>query len=91
MSSISNPSADGAGLATKSGSQGGFTGSPKKATVTFSAAFADANYSVSVIGDGDVRTWTIESKVAGSFVINANSASGISNSVLWIAVKDGET
>ena len=36
----------------------------------------------------DARTWTIESKAAGSFVINANSASSLSSGsavVDWIA------
>jgi len=80
------------GLVTKSGTQGSFSGNPKKATVTLSGAFADANYSVSIIGQGgDDRSWTIESQLAGSFVINSNANPGLSNDALWIAIKHGES
>jgi hypothetical protein len=80
------------GLATKSGvvASGSFSGTPKKATVTFGAAFSNANYSVSVIG-GDSRSWVIESVVAGSFVINSGAGAALTNNTYWIAVKHGET
>ena len=81
------------GLTTKSDeeSAGSFAGNPKKKTVTLATAFSDANYSVAVIGQGaDSRTWTIESKLAGSFVINANSNPALTLPVLWIAIKHGE-
>lgn len=73
-----------------------FSGNPKKATVDFVtdygfSAFADANYSVSVIGVSDGRIWSVESVVAGSFVINSNSNSAISGNVLWIATQHGES
>ncbi len=83
-----------AGLTEKSGEEaaGNFAGNPKKATITFISAFTDANYSISIIGEGaDSRVWTIESKLAGSFVINANSNPVLSNPVLWIATKHGES
>jgi hypothetical protein len=68
-----------------------FVGVPiKKATVTFTTAFADANYAVSVIGE-DNRSWIVENKTASSFVISANSAAAISFPVMWIAVKYGES
>ena len=81
-----------AGLKTKSGGivNSSFTGNPKKSTVTFSTAFADTNYSVTVTGE-DARSWTIESKVAGSFIINTNSNTGLSGTTFWQAVAYGET
>lgn len=89
--SISATGGSGGGLATKAGSvtNTSFTGNPKKVTVTFAAAFTDANYSVAVTGE-DARSWTVESKVAGSFIINANSNTAVAGSTHWIAVKHGE-
>jgi hypothetical protein len=82
----------GGGLTTKAGSvaNSSFTGNPKKATVTFSTAFSNTNYAITVTGE-DARSWTIESKVAGSFVINANSNTGLSGTTYWIATAYGET
>ena len=68
---------------------GSFAGNPKKATVTFVTAFADANYSVSLIGV-NARTWSVESYVAGSFVINANSNPALTGNTYWTAIKHGE-
>lgn len=84
--------AGGGGLVTKSGKKlsGDFTGNPKKATVTFSTPFADANYSPSVIGE-DSRAWEVESVAAGSFVISSGSASGLTGDVYWTAIKHGES
>jgi hypothetical protein len=45
---------------------------------------------VAVTGE-DARSWTVESKVAGSFIINANSNTGLSGTTNWVAVKHGET
>lgn len=82
----------GGGLAQKAGKEvsGSFTGNPKKATVTFTTAFADADYSPLVISSIDSRNWTVESIVAGSFVINTNSSSALTADVLWTATKHGE-
>lgn len=80
-----------ASIVTKAGrvAAGTFTGSPKKATVTFAAAFSSTNYSVNITGlDG--RTWTIESKVAASFVINSNANQALTGDVHWQAQTDGE-
>lgn len=71
---------------------GAFTG--KTATVTFSAAFADADYSVQLTATttgGKSYKLSAESQVAGSFVINKNttSVSGLTH-VNWTAVKHGE-
>lgn len=68
-----------------------FAGNPKTATVTFTTAFADANYSVSIISTAN-RTWTISSVAAGSFVINANANTALTgNNVYWTAIQHGET
>lgn len=68
---------------------GTFAGSPKKATVTFTTAFPSANYAVTITG-ADARVFTIESKVAGSFVINANANTALTGDVNWVAFLDGE-
>jgi hypothetical protein len=67
-----------------------FTGNPKKATVTFGTAFADANYTPTIIGV-DVRNWSPESITASGFVINANANQALTGNVYWSAVKHGET
>lgn len=68
---------------------GTFAGNPKKATVTFTTAFPSTNYTVNVTG-ADARSWTIESKAAGSFVINANANAALTGEVMWQAQIDGE-
>ena len=85
-------SGGGSGLRTKAGSiaNTSFTGNPDKATVTFSTAFADANYAIIVTGE-DARSWTIESKAAGSFIINSNSNVALLGTTYWIATAYGET
>jgi len=82
----------GGGLKTKAGSVANtsFTGNPKKTTITFAGAFVDTNYAITITGE-DARSWTIESKLAGSFVINANSNTGLSGTTYWIATAYGET
>jgi hypothetical protein len=86
------PSTGGSGLKTKVGSVANtsFTGNPKKATVTFGTAFTDTNYAVVITGE-DARSWTIESKVAGNFVISANSNTTLAGTTYWIATAYGET
>lgn len=69
---------------------GSFTGNPKKATVTFAAAFPDTNYAIVITG-ADARSWTWESKAAGSFVINANANAALTGNTDWIAIYNGET
>jgi hypothetical protein len=72
-----------------------FSGNPKKATVTFSTAFADANYSPALIAEttgNKTFTPAVDSApAAGSFVINlgSNSTTGLV-AVLWTATKHGE-
>lgn len=79
------------GLRLKSGKAlaGDFSGSPKRATVTFPTPFPTNNYTVNITGT-DVRVWTIESKTTSSFVINANANAAIISLVGWQAQLDGE-
>lgn len=72
-----------------------FTGTPMKATVTFGAAFADADYSVAlalVTANGKSFAPYVESPVAGSFVIclGSNSKANLTE-VHWTATKHGES
>jgi len=72
-----------------------FTGNPKKATVTFTTPFADANYSVVVtpVTTGNIAYISVvESQLAGSFVINSTT-NNIPNltQMNWVAVKHGES
>ena len=78
-------------LPTKSGVKinTDFTGNPKKTIVTFSTAFSDNNYSISITGE-DARTWSIESKTASGFTINANANTELTGNVYFIATKHGE-
>jgi len=80
------------GLETKAGSvtNTSFSGNPRKATVTFTTAFSNTNYAISITGE-DARSWIIESKVAGSFVINSNSNTALAGNTYWIATAYGET
>ena len=87
----------GGSLAHKAGRalNAAFAGNPKKATVTFSAAFSDANYAVTATGvttNDKQYALSVESQVAGSFVISAgtNNIADLTQ-VNWIAVKDGES
>jgi len=72
-----------------------FSGSPKVATVTLSAAFADANYAVTLTARTDgTRSYApnVTTQAAGSFTIDlgSNGTTGLVH-VAWIAVKDGES
>jgi len=86
------PSAGGSGLATKAGtgSIASFTGNPKKSTITFASAFPNASYAVAITGE-DARSWIVESKVSGSFIINSNSNTAPVGTTYWIATAFGET
>lgn len=66
-----------------------FTGNPKKAIITFTTAFSDNNYSISVIGE-DSRTWVIENKSSTGFTINANANQALTGNTFYIAIKHGE-
>jgi hypothetical protein len=67
-----------------------FLGSPRTSSViSFVKPFPNNNYSIVVSGE-NVRTWTIQNKVSGSFVINSNSSATLSGSVFWHATSVGE-
>ena len=71
----------------KSGTVAGatFAGNPKVFTVTFNTAFPDTNYAVSIEGE-DNRNWTFQTKLAGSFVMNANANLALVGDVDWAAI-----
>ncbi len=74
---------------------GSFTGTPRTATVTFAGAFPDATYSVTISAvtqNGKGFSPTVESKVAGSFIINlhSNKVTDLTE-VCWAAGVAGET
>lgn len=85
-------------LTTKSGRvlAASFAGNPKKATVTFTTAFASANYAVvltpNITVSGTDYTPNVESQVAGSFVINmGTNAIPSLVAVNWVAIINGES
>jgi len=67
----------------------GFTGNPRKATVTFATPFPNNLWSPTVIG-GNNRTWSIESKTASGFTINSNANTNLTLEVYWTATGVGE-
>lgn len=71
-------------------SAGTFSGSPRKATVVFAAAYPDTNYSIDICGV-DSRSWTYESKTASGFVINSNASTALTGEVSWHTTVTGET
>lgn len=86
-------------LSYKAGSvaSGAFTGNPKQASVTFSTAFADANYSVVFTPVSTSNTTWSPAVVDGTKTASGFSVQMGSNSVsnltelLWVALKHGET
>jgi len=72
-----------------------FSGSPQTVTVTFSTAFADANYAVtlaSVNSTNNAHSPFVQNQLAGSFDINLGSNNlGSLVQVNWIAMKFGES
>jgi trimeric autotransporter adhesin len=68
---------------------GSFSGNPKTATITFTSPYVDNNYTITVSGENN-RTFTIESKIAGSFVINSNSNQTLSGNTFWQTINIGE-
>ena len=61
-----------------------WTGTPLNYQVTFTSAFPNTNYSVTVTG-GDARVWTVESVTVNGFIINSNSNTGLLYPTYWIA------
>jgi hypothetical protein len=66
-----------------------FSGIPLTASITFTTAFPNTNYSVVVTGE-DARSWTIQSKTTSSFTINSNSTTALTGNTYWQAATYGE-
>lgn len=80
------------GQTIKAGSISGssFIGTPRKFTVTFTTPFTNNDYSITLAGDFS-RTYIVESKVSGSFVINTQSNTVLgAGFVYWHAIRNGE-
>ena len=67
----------------------GFTGNPKKFTVSFGANFSNTNYAIIITGPAN-RTYTYESQTTSGFTINANANGAFTGNVYWIAKQIGE-
>lgn len=76
----------------KSGTVAGiaFVGMPRIAIVTFGTAFPDTNYSIAITG-ANSRSWSFQTKAAGSFVINSNANGAIAGEVTWTCISYGES
>jgi hypothetical protein len=68
----------------KSGQVSSFAGIPYSASVTFGAAFANTDYSVTVTGDIG-RVLTVRNKETNKFIIDTNSSVAPAGTVYWIA------
>jgi hypothetical protein len=78
---------------TKSGKAivANFSGTPKKASVTFATAFADADYTPNVsVVTPDNYSVSVEDITPAGFTINLNSDVAPSVDLYWSAVKHGE-
>ena len=78
---------------TKSGKAivGDFSGTPKKASVTFATAFSDADYTPNVsVVIPDNYSVSVEDITTTGFTINLNSDVAPATDLLWTAIKHGE-
>lgn len=62
-----------------------FVGSPLKYTVIFQNNYADANYSISIVGE-DSRNWSFENKTLSGFTICTNSSTALTGTTTWTTV-----
>lgn len=67
----------------------GFTGNPKKFTVTFGTNFSDTNYGIFFTGPAD-RVFIYESQTVSGFTINATANGAFTGNVYWMAKQLGE-
>lgn len=67
-----------------------FSGTPKKATVTFTIPFSTLNYSITISAN-TARTWSYENKTINGFTLNSN-ANSLTNltEISWQAIETGE-
>jgi len=82
----------GTGLRSKAGTitAGTFTGTPRTASVTFTSAFPDTNYTITVTGV-DARQWSWSSKATTGFTISSNANQALTGNVDWQAIAIGES
>jgi len=64
-----------------------FSGNPKKASVTFTSAMPDTDYTITVTS-ADARVWTFESKTISGFTLNSNSNQALTGEVHWQVIED---
>jgi hypothetical protein len=83
----------GAGLHIKSGvvAAASFSGTPLTYSVTFTNAFPNTSYSITITGGTDVRVWSYSGKTASGFTINSNSITALTGEVSWQATTIGDT
>lgn len=63
-----------------------FTGSPYSYVISFSTAYPDNAYTISILG-GDVRSWSISSKSNTGFTIESNSSVKPTEDTYWTSIK----
>lgn len=59
-------------------------GNPKKVTITFTTAYSDNNYAITITGE-DSRSWNIETKTKTGFTINSGSNIVPPGNTFWTA------
>ena len=69
---------------------GSFAGFPLSAAVVFATPFASNQYAVNVTGE-NLRLWSVSSKSAAGFTIQANSIVPITGNVFWECIFEGES
>lgn len=67
-----------------------FTGSPRKATVTFAVPYPSTNYNITVTGE-DGRSWKYENKTVNGFTINTQANAALTGEVSWQTFLNQET
>jgi hypothetical protein len=81
----------GLGLKIKSGvvAAGTFAGNPKTAAVTFTTAFPDTQYSITITGS-DARNFVYSGKATTGFTIDTQANQALTGEVSWQAITIGE-
>ena len=67
-----------------------FSGSPLTASIVFTSAYPNTNYSVNICG-GDARSWTVENLSSSAFIISSNSTQPLTDYVYWQSMFMGES
>jgi hypothetical protein len=66
-----------------------FTGTPRKAVVSFATNFPNTDYAIVITG-GASRTYTYEAQTVSGFTINTNANTALSVNTYWMAKQFGE-